>query len=151
MDVEATRRDYERWKYIQPPKQSAPAVNHVTALESALEAAREKLDYPTEEIAELFARAEQAEQDRDAAVKAIRAMCEDCTPPFHACAKEGCPAYSYRPTTEEGEGHDAMVKVDGKRFRCECGCNVFKQRGEKYTCNSCGAKYVGEKDTTEGG
>jgi hypothetical protein len=40
-----------------------------------------------------------------------------------------------------------MVKVAGKNFRCECGCNVFhKDEEENYVCNCCGNKYTPEKE-----
>ena len=39
---------------------------------------------------------------------------------------------------------DTIMRADGKPLRCECGGNVFKRRGTKYTCNSCGAVYMGE-------
>jgi predicted SprT family Zn-dependent metalloprotease len=44
---------------------------------------------------------------------------------------------------------DTMLRVDGKPFRCECGCNVFRPigvalDGEKhYRCNSCDAVLAG--------
>ena len=39
-----------------------------------------------------------------------------------------------------------MFKVNGVPFRCDCGCNVFQlwQPPHRYTCNSCGAHWVGE-------
>jgi hypothetical protein len=41
--------------------------------------------------------------------------------------------------------HAVMPKVDGKHFRCECGCNVFTEYERyKYRCNSCYATYCGE-------
>ena len=43
---------------------------------------------------------------------------------------------------------DVMAIVDGKAFRCECGCNVFRNPVGKpsvYHCNSCGDMYAGEK------
>lgn len=36
-----------------------------------------------------------------------------------------------------------MPKVDGKPFRCACGCNVFMRRGDRYTCNGCRNRYEG--------
>ena len=40
-----------------------------------------------------------------------------------------------------------MPRVNGKTFRCECGCNVFTEIGPlKYRCNGCRALYQGEKD-----
>jgi len=47
---------------------------------------------------------------------------------------------------------DIMVKVNGKTFRCECGCNVFRHPYDpktqtpildKYNCNGCGTTYTG--------
>lgn len=43
---------------------------------------------------------------------------------------------------------DKMVWLpDGKNFRCDCGCNVFRNsKGEDFTyiCNSCGTRWKGE-------
>lgn len=37
----------------------------------------------------------------------------------------------------------AMVKVDGKRFFCECGANVFtKCEGDVFRCNGCQRDYA---------
>ena len=46
-----------------------------------------------------------------------------------------------------GANHkQSMLRVDGKLFRCECGCNVFSEYEPlKYVCNSCEALYTGEK------
>ena len=47
--------------------------------------------------------------------------------------------------TPAEEPRDIFVKVSGKSFRCDCGCNVFRSPAiKRYACNSCGAKYVGE-------
>jgi len=44
------------------------------------------------------------------------------------------------------ETGDCIIKIDGKTFRCECGCNVFRRIGElRYECNSCRATFTGEK------
>lgn len=45
---------------------------------------------------------------------------------------------------------DKMLYVAGRTesFRCECGCNVFRQLvadESRYRCNGCGAVYVSEK------
>ena len=38
-----------------------------------------------------------------------------------------------------------MVKIEGKTFRCDCGCNVLTAYAHhRYTCNGCGARYVGD-------
>ena len=42
---------------------------------------------------------------------------------------------------------DFMPKIDGKSFRCECGCNIFRKSNivvGKYKCNACGATYKRE-------
>lgn len=43
-----------------------------------------------------------------------------------------------------------QARVNGKPFRCECGCNVFRRRGSvsqrkgrTYICNACGNEYEG--------
>lgn len=46
---------------------------------------------------------------------------------------------------EEFNPVQVMVKINGKSFRCECGSNVQTKYAEnRYKCNGCGAKYVGE-------
>lgn len=40
-------------------------------------------------------------------------------------------------------------RVDGKPFRCECGCNVFTRSGNIFQCNACRTKYEGES-TSDG-
>lgn len=42
------------------------------------------------------------------------------------------------------DGEQMMPYVGGKRFVCECRCNVFTRRGDIYTCNACQAEYQGE-------
>lgn len=42
---------------------------------------------------------------------------------------------------------DVIIKIEGKTFRCECQCNVFRKSindESKYRCNSCRAIYTGE-------
>jgi hypothetical protein len=40
-----------------------------------------------------------------------------------------------------------MLKINGKRFYCSCGCNVFtKYDKEKYRCNSCETCYETDYD-----
>jgi len=43
--------------------------------------------------------------------------------------------------------HDFMPRINGKSFRCDCGCNVFRKEsnGSRYKCNACEAQYIGEK------
>lgn len=40
-----------------------------------------------------------------------------------------------------------IVRVDGKLFRCDCGCNVFHKPKPGHTyiyeCNECGSRYKG--------
>ena len=41
---------------------------------------------------------------------------------------------------DDGSMHQFMPKVDGKFFRCSCGCNVFHKRigdDDRYICNAC--------------
>lgn len=40
-----------------------------------------------------------------------------------------------------------MIKVNGKEFRCNCGCNVFSNGGVEglWICNSCKQEYADEK------
>lgn len=45
--------------------------------------------------------------------------------------------------------HAAMLRVNGKPFRCECGTNVFSTSDEHiYTCNGCGNVYEGTPVTS---
>ena len=44
----------------------------------------------------------------------------------------------------EVEDKDVLIKVEGKSYRCECGCNVFrylKYVKDKLKCNSCDVTY----------
>lgn len=37
-----------------------------------------------------------------------------------------------------------MPQIDGRSFRCECGCNVFQKsvtKSDRYKCNSCDMVY----------
>jgi hypothetical protein len=37
-----------------------------------------------------------------------------------------------------------VLRVGGKPYRCECGCNVFHHpntRADLYTCNACGCTF----------
>lgn len=52
--------------------------------------------------------------------------------------------------SDSGQGPEGtrqvMPKVDGKSFRCPCGCNVFTEIAPlKFECNSCKVLYSGEK------
>lgn len=50
-------------------------------------------------------------------------------------------------TQEEIEKHNEnpniLLKVDGQKFRCQCGCNVFHHidDDEIFVCNSCDSEY----------
>jgi hypothetical protein len=51
------------------------------------------------------------------------------------------------PVTNTTEAQrNIMVRVGGKSFRCDCGCNVFHAGKQPltYICNACGTGYVGE-------
>ena len=40
-----------------------------------------------------------------------------------------------------------MPIINGKAFRCDCGCNVFTEVDMlRFKCNGCGARWIGEKD-----
>jgi len=44
-------------------------------------------------------------------------------------------------------GTVTIIKVNGKGFRCSCGCNVFiKIDKTKYKCNVCGKVFKGNKE-----
>lgn len=42
---------------------------------------------------------------------------------------------------EDGSLHQFTLKIEGRPYRCECGCNVFhkpdKEKLMVYQCNSC--------------
>ena len=46
---------------------------------------------------------------------------------------------------------DSLLIVNGHRFRCECGANVFHKGGKQglWICNACGTEYVNEKYVSE--
>lgn len=50
--------------------------------------------------------------------------------------------------TESQDDKQSTVRVAGKPFICECGCNVFTKINmctyNRYVCNSCRAGWVGE-------
>jgi hypothetical protein len=67
------------------------------------------------------------------------------------------PAPVSRDTRPE-ERLNYMPKVEGKSFRCECGCNVFHkeecdEHAEEFVCNACGQRFegvpVGASEDTE--
>lgn len=42
---------------------------------------------------------------------------------------------------------DRFIKIEGETFRCDCGCNVFRESLSfegLFCCNSCNAHYRGE-------
>ena len=49
---------------------------------------------------------------------------------------------------ENGELENFVMKVAGKPFRCDCGCNVFhkpdRARPDIYECNACGTWYTSD-------
>ena len=44
---------------------------------------------------------------------------------------------------EHNKNPNILLKVDGERFRCQCGCNVFHHidDDEIFVCNSCESEY----------
>lgn len=54
------------------------------------------------------------------------------------------PLSEYIPEQLPESSVPAMVKINGKVFRCTCGCNVFtKYKEAMYRCNACGTDYIG--------
>jgi len=50
----------------------------------------------------------------------------------------------------ENNKKSTIISIDGKRFACKCGCNVFTKEEKTndgwniYSCNSCERKYEGQ-------
>jgi len=43
------------------------------------------------------------------------------------------------------ENRNSTIRIDGKLFRCNCGCNVFAKLSEnRYRCNMCKSEYETE-------
>jgi len=41
---------------------------------------------------------------------------------------------------------EAVSRINGKLFRCGCGCNVCSQQSlNVFVCNSCGSEYIAEQ------
>lgn len=55
--------------------------------------------------------------------------------------------YAEAVTLPNGELENFTIRVEGERFHCSCGCNVFhkpdKKYQELYECNGCEARYEG--------
>ena len=53
--------------------------------------------------------------------------------------------YAKAVLNDDGTLHNFMLKLDGKSFRCECGCNVFHKPDRKhleiYECNGCALRF----------
>lgn len=51
-------------------------------------------------------------------------------------------------TTKGGTVENFTPRINGKIFRCSCGCNVFSKPNDQnldlYECNGCGALYEAE-------
>lgn len=49
------------------------------------------------------------------------------------------------PVTVDGKVADFTVRIGGKPFFCDCGCNVFHKPDDEnlhlYQCNACGTQY----------
>lgn len=49
---------------------------------------------------------------------------------------------------ENGDPKQFTIRLKGRLYRCDCGCNVFHKPEEKYPnhykCNSCGSVYETE-------
>lgn len=48
------------------------------------------------------------------------------------------------PPKPETEHESVMVRIEGKMFRCICGCNVFHHDNDLIVCNACGQEYDGK-------
>lgn len=50
---------------------------------------------------------------------------------------------------DDGTLANFTLNLDGKKYRCVCGCNVFhkpdKEKPEIYRCNSCGYTFETSK------
>lgn len=51
------------------------------------------------------------------------------------------------PDEKETPEPNILLKVAGKHFRCDCGCNVFNKPKPvsdpgRYVCNACAAEYT---------
>lgn len=48
---------------------------------------------------------------------------------------------------KDGKLENFTVSINGKNFKCSCGCNVFHKpddtKLELYQCNACGTQYQG--------
>lgn len=63
------------------------------------------------------------------------------------CVNHACKSNGGDYDSTKTEDNDIMPMIDGKSFRCSCGCNVFrrlKYNKNKYKCNSCEVIYIGE-------
>ena len=47
---------------------------------------------------------------------------------------------------EHEKNPNILLKVDGKPFRCSCGCNVFHHEDDDsiFICNLCETNYISE-------
>ncbi len=62
-------------------------------------------------------------------------------------AKEAAQAALAAREGKPPQAEQVMPRVNGKPFKCDCGCNVFtKTEPLKYRCNSCEATYTGERE-----
>lgn len=53
------------------------------------------------------------------------------------------------PSNRVKPGGDIMLRVAGRRFRCECGANVFHHpegRPDVYQCNGCHRSYEADDE-----
>lgn len=62
---------------------------------------------------------------------------------WDARAREAEAAARSEPNAQVGaSGDDRTLCVDGKRFTCECGANVFRRYDDDYVCNGCDKMYA---------
>jgi hypothetical protein len=72
-------------------------------------------------------------------------LCEWQRDGYRAQARAAIEAYLY-PDLEALETTDTLIRIGGERFKCECGCNVFRafrNNPRRFQCNACPATYTG--------
>lgn len=62
------------------------------------------------------------------------------------------PLHQERESMTEQTDLTVMIRIEGKPFRCDCGCNVFRKRAAtQYSCNACDNWYAAEAPQQGGG
>lgn len=62
------------------------------------------------------------------------------------------PKFANAVLRDDGRLHEFTLKVAGRRFFCDCGCNVFhkpdRSQTELYECNACGVRFISPSTRT---